>query len=121
MRISEKEKQARMLFQQKINQECVDEFRGALQELEEARISINGYLMYSKFHKFLHCQASYIHTRNYTILLSYDTIVCVINRNNMIAYDFLRYVYGYTATSAQHITKFIRYFDAKEKYTYRVI
>lgn len=37
-------------------------------------------------------------------LQSYDTIVAVIDGRE--AYDFLRYVYGYTATSAQHIAKF---------------
>ena len=39
------------------------------------------------------------------LLKSYDTIVAMIDENGD-GIDFLRYVYGYTATSAQHIRKF---------------
>ena len=39
------------------------------------------------------------------VLRSYNTIVAYVDENGM-KYDFLRYVYGYTATSAQHIRKF---------------
>ena len=42
----------------------------------------------------------------YYILRSYNTIVAAIDVSNDTLYDFLRYVYGYTATSAQHISKF---------------
>lgn len=38
------------------------------------------------------------------VLRSYNTIVAIIDGS--YAYDFLRLVYGYTATSAQHIAKF---------------
>ena len=41
------------------------------------------------------------------ILKSYNTIVAAIMPNG-VCYDFLRYVYGYTATSAQHISKFFK-------------
>lgn len=37
-------------------------------------------------------------------LTSYRTLIAVIDGNTL--YDFLRYVYGYTSTSAQHIAKF---------------
>lgn len=40
------------------------------------------------------------------ILKSYRTIVAVIDTEDDICYDFLRKVYGYTVTSAQHIAKF---------------
>lgn len=49
----------------------------------------------------------YRSAKGYTVYLlkSYDTIVAMISElGNGI--DFLRYVYGYTATSAQHIRKF---------------
>ena len=42
----------------------------------------------------------------YYVLRSYRTIVAIIDTRTDTLYDFLRYVYGYTATSAQHISKF---------------
>ena len=42
----------------------------------------------------------------YYVLRSYSTIVAIIDIKTDTLYDFLRYVYGYTATSAQHISKF---------------
>lgn len=53
-------------------------------------------------------------------LQSYKTVVALIYGNCL--YDFLRYVYGYTATSAQHIAKFTHdYIDIfyTETKTYR--
>lgn len=40
----------------------------------------------------------------YHLLRSYNTIVAAVVGHT--GYDFLRLVYGYTATSAQHIAKF---------------
>ena len=42
----------------------------------------------------------------YYVLRSYRTIVAAIDVRTDTLYDFLRYVYGYTYTSAQHIAKF---------------
>ena len=42
----------------------------------------------------------------YYVLRSYRTVVAAIDVRTDTLYDFLRYVYGYTATSAQHIAKF---------------
>ena len=42
----------------------------------------------------------------YYVLRSYRTIVAAIDVSNDTLYDFLRYVYRYTSTSAQHIAKF---------------
>lgn len=42
----------------------------------------------------------------YYVLRSYRTIVAIIDTHTDTLYDFLRYVYGFTATSAQHISKF---------------
>lgn len=42
----------------------------------------------------------------YCVLRSYNTIIAIINTRTDTLYDFLRYVYGYSATSAQHIAKF---------------
>ena len=42
----------------------------------------------------------------YSVLTSYHTVVAIIDHSTDTLYDFLRYVYGYTSTSAQHISKF---------------
>ena len=42
----------------------------------------------------------------YYVLRSYRTVVAAIDVRTDTLYDFLRYVYGYTFTSAQHISKF---------------
>lgn len=42
----------------------------------------------------------------YHVLRSYNTIVAFIDPTTDTLYDVLRKVYGYTATSAQHISKF---------------
>ena len=42
----------------------------------------------------------------YAVLTSYNTVVAIIDYATDTLYDFLRYVYGYSATSAQHIAKF---------------
>ena len=42
----------------------------------------------------------------YYVLRSYRTIVAAIDVRTDTLYGFLRYVYGYTSTSAQHIAKF---------------
>ena len=55
---------------------------------------------------FRRCSAEIIDTPNYTILRSYATIVAFIEKSTGKFYDVLRYVYGYTATSCQHIAKF---------------
>lgn len=46
------------------------------------------------------------------MLKSYNTVVaCVIvNSGCVYGVDMLRYVYGYTATSAQHIAKFFNHY-----------
>lgn len=51
------------------------------------------------------CNAKVYRTFGYYVLVSYNTVVAAIDNDNRL-YDFLRYVYGYTATSAQHIAKF---------------
>lgn len=53
-----------------------------------------------------HCHAYVYETHFYYVLRSYNTVVAVINKGDMALYDFSRYVYGYIATTAQHIAKF---------------
>lgn len=56
------------------------------------------------------CTAKIYRTTNWYILESYNTVVAAIRIDTDCGFDFLRYVYGYTATSAQHISKFFKDF-----------
>ena len=56
--------------------------------------------------KLRSCSAVVHDTDNYYFLQSYNTIVAFIDKSTDTCYDILRLVYGYTATSAQHISKF---------------
>ena len=72
---------------------------------------------YQSGERLRHCTATVIRGNNGWFLKSYHTIVAYIpfkpvvhplygNIESGVCFDFLRYVYGYTATSAQHIAKF---------------
>lgn len=52
------------------------------------------------------CSAWVYETDNFYLLRSYNTIIASISKQTGEFVDFLRYVYGYTSTSAQHIAKF---------------
>ena len=68
-----------------------------------------------------HCCASVLETPNFWILRSYQTVVAVIDKASGKCYDVLRMVYGYTATSVQHISKFKHDFGCVVCYTWRNI
>ena len=65
------------------------------------------------------CQAWYFETEHYIVLQSYNTIVAAISKDAYQGYDFLRKVYGYTATSAKHISKFFHKFNPVSICTWR--
>ena len=74
-----------------------------LQEIEKINADLmNGVQSVSRLRS---CSACVLATGNYYLLKSYRTIVAAIDADGNV-YDFLRYVYGYTSTSAQHIAKF---------------
>ena len=52
------------------------------------------------------CNAVVYESASYYFLVSYSTMVAFIEKHTDTLFDVLRYVYGYTATSAQHISKF---------------
>lgn len=58
---------------------------------------------------------------SFTILWSYNTAVAVYDRTTDTLYDILRGVYGYTATSAQHIAKFRHMCNPAHVLTYREV
>lgn len=52
------------------------------------------------------CSARVYETENFYVLRSYRTIIAILDKRDDTLVDFLRMVFGYTATSAQHINKF---------------
>ena len=69
-------------------------------------------------HRLNHCSAYILETANYYVLRSYQTDIAIIDKRTGIMYDFLRFVYGYTATSVQHIAKFERLYEPPARFTY---
>ena len=70
--------------------------------------------------KLRSCQAEVWETDNFYILRSYNTFVASIEKNSKYCADYLRKIYGYKATSAQHIAKFMSDYGNRNKlYRYR--
>lgn len=88
--------------QNAINEKCEREFELAKIAMKK-QLDNKGYIDAKRLRT---CNAKIFITDDYYILCSYNTYVAVINRNTDTLYDVLRIVYGYTATSAQHIAKF---------------
>lgn len=63
---------------------------------------------FSKIGRLYTCTAEIYRCGNILALKSYNTIIAfvIIGSNKIELIDALRYVYGYTSTSAQHIAKF---------------
>lgn len=72
-----------------------------------AEISVHGLQYWDRLRS---CQAHVYTTTHFTVLRSYNTMVAAIYQRTPTAapifIDFLRLVYGYSSTSAQHIAKF---------------
>lgn len=108
-------------LQVKINRICIeqiDKFNNYLDSLTAEQIDS------VKVKKFRNCNARVVIYDKYYLLISYNTRVALIDRATGEAYDFLRYVYGYTATSAMHINKFFKDYTwckwyPETVYTYR--
>lgn len=56
-----------------------------------------------------HCSAETGAVGDWILLRSYSSIVAAYNFETDELFDFLRLVYGYTATSAKHIAKFHKF------------
>ena len=67
------------------------------------------------------CSAYVYETDSYHILRSYSTFVAFIRKSDRECFDILRYVYGYTSTSAQHIAKFKNDYHAVSTQTWREV
>ena len=95
-------------LQRYINKLCLDAYEDAAEEFKRDSYKYDCKRLRS-------CSALVYETENFYILRSYNTLfVAIIRKANAQCYDLLRYVYGYRATSAQHIAKFCRdYGDIK--------
>lgn len=78
-----------------INEQIVNAYDIAIQQIDHKSGT-----------RLRNCTAWVYETDDYYFLRSYNTIVAFICKNTDTLYDVLRYVYGFTRTSAQHIAKF---------------
>lgn len=67
------------------------------------------------------CSAYVYETHSYYVLKSYASYVAFIRKSDGECFDVLRRVYGYTATSAQHIAKFKHDYHAVSTQTWREV
>ena len=73
-------------------------FNAACNELDAMRVY--------NYKRLRSCSAWVFETDNFYLLKSYDTFIAAIDKRSNTTVDVLRLVYGYTSTSAQHISKF---------------
>lgn len=86
-------------MQEMDNKVALELFKEFQNDIEEVPDTLKGT-------QLRHCTAWVYDTSKYYILRSYNTIIAFIIKEDDILVDMLRYVYGYTSTSAQHIAKF---------------
>lgn len=91
----------------KLTRENLDWYMAFIKEMQEEAERSGG-----TWHRLNKCQAWYKVCDNGDIILrSYNTIVAAIPApNHDDCVDFSRVVYGFTATTSQHISKFARQF-----------
>lgn len=98
------------ILQEKVNQIVLDEAKKI-----ESYYAFDNQKLYtfSPWKRLRHCTAETqqifsAETGEYlgTLLKSYRTLVAFYDAQQNAVYDFLRYAYGYTSTSGQHIAKF---------------
>lgn len=94
-----------MTNQKFINHDCEQVARYALKIIRSKAPN--------KTERLYTCKAEVLYYDEFIALRSYNTIVAVYENNGYL-FDILRLVYGYTATSAQHIAKFARYCNAEK-------
>lgn len=73
---------------------------------------LSQFVLSGEFERLGTCKAAVFDTGNYYVLQSYATLVACIDKSTNTLYDMLRKVYGYTNTSAYHISKFSKDYGA---------
>lgn len=96
-----------------------------LEAIDRYKEEIKGTFLHSA-KRLRKCQAYVYETPSFYVLRSYNTVVAIIEKSTDTCYDFLRLVYGYTNTSASHISKFDTDYcsgkwGCKERLTYREV
>ena len=94
-----------------INDYCVREISNVVFELDKV-LTVN---------RLRTCSAYVYETYSYYVLKSYASYVAFIRKSDGECFDVLRMVYGYTATSAQHIAKFKNDYHAISTQTWREV
>lgn len=97
-------------IQAQINEKCVAAYEYAAHEFFDTPKDRLGRLR--------NCSAEVFESENYIFLRSYNIMVAFIDKKDSVLYDVLRYVFGYTATSAQHISKFSHDYYNHVRFTY---
>ena len=115
-----KEQKAKQIEVNKLCEIAYRDFKESL-FLDEFYWGKNFSLMSSEWFQLGSCKAYTCNKGNYIILKSYNTIVAFIDVHERVLYDVLRVVYGYTATSAKHISKFKNMYRDCAVYTWREI
>ena len=92
------------------NMAATDLFDRAMNELRQIRNEDD------TVKRLRNCQAWVYETDNFYILRSYNSYVAAIEKSTHYCADVLRKVYGYTATSSQHICKFMSDYGFRYKY-----
>ena len=94
--------------QEIINRKAQEHFNKAIAELPQVAHSYfnKSQLKAAGAKQLKSCQAWVWETENYYVLQSYETFIACIEKATDTCYDVLRLEYGYTATSAKHISIF---------------
>lgn len=97
-----------------------------LEELDRLKDELKNCSLFSTCKRLRSCNVYVYETPSLYVLRSYNTVVAIIDKNTDTCYDFLRGVYGYTRTSAQHISKFDKDYGSgkcgcKKRVTYREV
>ena len=104
------------VLQQNINTVCLREFNKAFNEcINDAKV------VRASKKQLRKCTAWVYETENYFLLKSYSTFIACIDKHNLVLYDVLRYEYGYTNTSAMHISKCFVDYKVTNRLTYRKV
>lgn len=95
-----------------INEKCLEKFNEAYEYIGK-----HDY----KIYPFRKCSAELIKSDKYIFLRSYRTLIAVYDVEENVVYDCLRYMYGSTNTSNQHIWRFYHDMHANKMYRWERI
>ena len=89
--------------QRNINELAVSAYINAMYDLDD---KYGNWGIYAPNTRLRTCQAGVYETTHYYVLRSFEKYVAVIDKATNTLFDVHQLEYGYTAVSAQHISKF---------------